>query len=83
MSADQRLATNEVIPDRVKATYDGMFNYIGKGGTSGQSKGQRADDFGLVMALISGDLEGADVACGDNNYNWFSVCGDMSSRNAN
>ena len=83
LSADQRLATNEVIPDRVKATYDGMFNYIGKGGTSGQSKGQRADDFGLVMALISGDLEGADVACGDNNYNWFSVCGDLSSRNAN
>lgn len=83
LSADQRLATNEVIPDRVKATYDGMFNYIGKGGTSGQGKGQRPDDFGLVMALICGDLEGADVACGDNNYNWFSVCGDLSSRNAN
>ena len=83
LSADQRLATNEVIPDRVKATYDGMFNYIGKGGTSGLSKGQRADDFGLVMALMGGDLEGADAACGDNNYNWFSVCGDLSSRNAN
>ena len=83
LSADQRLATNEVIPDRVKATYDGMFNYIGKGGTSGQGKGQRPDDFGLVMALISGDLEGADAACGDNNYNWFSVCDVLSSRNAN
>ena len=83
LSADQRLATNEVIPDRVKATYDGMFNYIGKGGTSGQGKGQRPDDFGLVMALICGDLEGADATCGDNNYNWFSVCDDLSSRNAN
>ena len=83
LSADQRLVTNEVIPDRVKAPYDGMFNYIGKGGTSGLSKGQRPDDFGLVMALISGDLEGADAACGDNNYNWFSVCDVLSSRNAN
>lgn len=83
LSADQRLATNEVIPERVKATYDGMFNYIGKGGTSGLSKGQRADDFGLVMALVAGDLEGADAAAGDNNYNWFSVCSELSSRNAN
>lgn len=83
LSADQRLATNEVIPERVKATYDGMFNYIGKGGTSGLGKGQRPDDFGLVMALLAGDLEGADAAAGDNNYNWFSVCGDLSSRNAN
>lgn len=83
LSADQRLATNEVIPERVKATYDGMFNYIGKGGTSGLGKGQRPDDFGLVMALLAGDLEGADAAAGDNNYNWFSVCSDLSSRNAN
>lgn len=83
LSADQRLATNEVIPERVKATYDGMFNYIGKGGTSGLGKGQRPDDFGLVMALLAGDLEGADAAAGDNNYNWFSACSDLSSRNAN
>lgn len=83
LSADQRLATNEVIPERVKVTYDGMFNYIGKGGTSGLGKGQRPDDFGLVMALLAGDLEGADAAAGDNNYNWFSVCSDLSSRNAN
>lgn len=83
LSADQRLATNEVIPSRVKATYDGMFNYIGKGGTSGLSSGQRSDDFGLVMALLAGDLEGADASCADNNYNWFSVCCELTSRNAN
>ncbi len=83
LSADQRLTTNEVIPERVKATYDGMFNYIGKGGTSGLSKGQRSDDFGLVMALMAGDIEGADASCADNNYNWFSVCDELSSRNAN
>lgn len=35
------------------------------------------------MALLSGDLEGADAAAGDNNYNWFSVCSELSSRNAN
>ena len=83
LSADQRIATNEVIPERVKATFDGMFNYIGKGGTSGLSSGTRADDFGLVMALLASDLEGADAACGDNNYNWFSVCSEMTSRNSN
>ncbi|MGN1253431.1 MAG: RagB/SusD family nutrient uptake outer membrane protein, partial [Prevotella sp.] len=82
LSQDERLATNEAIPTRVKATFDGMFNYLGKGGTSGLNKGQRADDFGMVMALLSGDLEGADAACGDNNYNWFSVADELSSRNA-
>lgn len=82
LSQDERLATNEAIPTRVKATFDGMFNYLGKGGTSGLSSGTRADDFGMVMALLSGDLEGADAACGDNNYNWFSVADELTSRNA-
>lgn len=82
ISEDQLLATNEAVPSRVNATFDGMFNYLGKGGVSGLSSGQRADDFGAISAAISADAEGADLSCADNNYNWFSVADELTSRNA-
>lgn len=78
----EAIATNEAIPTRVKATFDGMFNYLGKGGVSGLTNGTRADDFGAISALISADIEGADASCANNNYNWFSVCDLLTSRNA-
>lgn len=82
LSQEEFLATNEAIPSRVDATYAGMFNYLGKGGVSGLSSGTRADDIGFVSAAISQDAEGADLACADNNYNWFSVADELTSRNA-
>ncbi|MGM9747497.1 MAG: RagB/SusD family nutrient uptake outer membrane protein, partial [Candidatus Cryptobacteroides sp.] len=42
----------------------------------------RPDNFSFVMMDFSNDLEGPDIATADNNYNWFSVCMEYTSRNA-
>lgn len=83
-----RLSQNEVngsveaIPDRIDASFAGMFNLLGKPGAYSTSQG-RADDFGFISANISLDAEGADLAFADNNYNWFSVADELSTRTAN
>ena len=41
------------------------------------------DDWEFLMILYCNDLEGADAVLPDSGYNWFSVCGELSSRNAN
>ena len=41
------------------------------------------DDWEFLMILFCNDLEGADMVMPDSGYNWFSVCGEYSSRNAN
>lgn len=75
----------EEMPERVKAVYNGLFTMMvkptGLYGTHYSSR--RADDFGFGMMALSQDLEGADMSMQDNNYNWFSVCGKMTSRTAN
>ncbi len=81
---------NEVlkaVPSRIDASFSGMIGYLGKGGSSGLSysgtPGARPDDFGAPAWALSLDLEGADMAMGDNNYNWFIVGDELLSRNAN
>ena len=82
LTKEQSQETNLAVPERVQATFTGMFTMMGKPKTAYPSS-SRADDFGFVMAAISLDIEGADMFMQDNNYNWFSVCGEYSSRNAN
>ena len=82
LTKEQSQETNTAIPERVQATFTGMFTMMGKPLTAFPAR-TRADDFGFVMAAISLDVEGADMFMQDNNYNWFSVCGEYSSRNAN
>ena len=41
------------------------------------------DDWEFLMMLFCNDLEGADMVMPDSGYNWFSVCGEYSSRNSN
>ena len=41
------------------------------------------DDWEFLMMLFCNDLEGADMVMPDSGYNWFSVCGEYSSRSAN
>lgn len=74
--------TNQAVPSRLKATFDGMFNFMAKPYT-GYPTSTRADDFGFVMAAISLDLEGADMSSDNNGYNWFSTCCEYSNRNPN
>lgn len=82
LTKEQSQETNTAIPERVQATFTGMFTMMGKPRTA-YPNSSRADDFGFVMAAISLDIEGADMFMQNNNYNWFSVCGEYSSRNAN
>ena len=82
LTKEQSQETNTAIPERVQATFTGMFTMMGKPRTA-YPNSSRADDFGFVMAAISLDIEGADMFMQDNNYNWFSVCGEYSSRTAN
>ncbi len=82
LSTTQIQESNAADPAKGEATFEGMFTYLGQPcGTYGTSVG-RADDFGVIMASISLDLEGADMAMGDNGYNWFSPACELTSRNA-
>ncbi len=81
MTADQLQETTQANPERINATFTGMFSMMMKPyAVNGSS--QRADDFGYGSMALSQDAEGADLVMMDNNYNWFSTCGEMSSRDA-
>ena len=84
MTGDQSQETNIAIPTRTKATFAGMFTLIGDPCHNYKTHFSRVrpDDFGFVMSAISLDLEGADMAMQDNNYNWFSPADELTSRNA-
>ena len=83
ITADQLTETYTAIPSRVDATFAGMFNMMGEPyGVFGTGRG-RADDFGFVMAALSQDAEGADYIYPNSGYNWFSVCGEYTSRTPN
>lgn len=74
--------TNVADPSKALASFNGLFTYLGApnnplGGST------RPDCYSFIMITFCDDLEGADIWIPDNNYNWFSVCGELSSRNAN
>lgn len=72
--------TNTLIPSRADASFNGMFTKMGAPGSV--TGGSRPDDFGFVMMAFSNDIEGADVVLANSGYNWFSSCGNLTSRNA-
>ena len=83
ITQEQLTATYGAIDSRVDATFSGMFNMMGEPyGVFGTGRG-RADDFGFVMAALSQDAEGADYIYPNSGYNWFSVCGEYTSRTPN
>lgn len=71
---------NSVIPSRADASFNGMFTKIGSPDSAIGSG--RPDDFGFIMMAFSNDIEAADVVLANSGYNWFSVCGALTSRNA-
>lgn len=79
---DQVIETNLALPERVQATFAGLFNIMAKP-YGAYPTSTRADDFGFVMAALSLDLEGADVTSNDNDYNWFRTANEWSNRNPN
>ena len=79
MLSSQLQETNTAIPSRASAAFSGLFNPIGNPNYFGYGT---PDDWGILMMLFCGDLESADMHMPDSGYNWFSVCGEYSSRTA-
>ncbi len=79
MLASQVKETNVIAPTRATASFTGLFTQIGKPYSMGYNK---PDDWGFLMMGFCNDLESADAIIADSGYNWFSVCGEYSSRNA-
>lgn len=79
--ATQVQETNILAPSRAEATFSGMFTKLGEPLSIFGSSG-RPDDFGFIMMAFSNDLEAADIVTPNSGYNWFSTCGELSSRNA-
>lgn len=82
MLETQLKATTSIIPGRADATFSGMYTKLGDPLSFGRFRSERPDDFGFVMMAFSNDLEAADIVGQNNNYNWFSACSDLTTRNA-
>ena len=78
--AQQNQETNAAVPTRASASFNGLFNALGLPYYCGYNK---PDDWGVLMMLFCNDLESADAFIPDSGYNWFSVCGEYSSRSSN
>ena len=79
MLASQVQETNAIAPSRAAASFNGMFTNIGKP----TKMYSNPDDWEFLMIMFCNDMEGADALIADSGYNWFSVCGEYSSRNNN
>ena len=77
--SEQNQQVNLADPSKATAAFSGLFTHIGQPDKLGYST---PDDFGVLMMLFCNDLEGADALIADSGYNWFSVCGEYSSRSA-
>ena len=80
--SEQLQETYVVAPERAEAEFAGMFTRLGKPLTVFGTTSDRPDDFGFIAMAYSNDIEGADMVVVNNDYNWFSTCGEYSSRNA-
>ena len=83
LTYDQVQKSKELVPARSEASFSAMFTMMGLPNGVFNRTSPRADDFGFIMSAISSDAEGPDYIYDDSGYNWFSVCGEYSSRNAN
>lgn len=80
VSTEQVEKIGDLIPSRTEADFTGMFTMMGQPYYTFGVGSSRADDFGFIMAAISQDAEGPDMQYPNSGYNWFSVCGDLTSR---
>lgn len=75
--ASQVQEINTQVPERVEATFSGLFTKLGEPNSVFSS---RPDDFGFISIAFSNDVEAADIVLPNSGYNWFSTCGELSSR---
>lgn len=82
MLATQVQETTNALPERAEASFNSLFTDLGRPCFVFGTGSSRPDDFSYISKLLSNDFEGADVVLPDDGYNWFSTCGEYSSRNA-
>lgn len=80
--SEQVKEINTILPERAEASFSGMYVKLGQPLSLDLWMSERPDDFGFIMMAFSNDAEGADLVLPDTGYNWFSVCGNYTSRNA-
>ncbi|MDR0506987.1 MAG: RagB/SusD family nutrient uptake outer membrane protein [Dysgonamonadaceae bacterium] len=80
VTTDQDKAIGEAIPSRVSAKLSGMYNIIAQQYCVYGSATGRHDDFGYPAITLSQDLNGPDMTCVDDGYNWFTVSSDYTDR---
>ena len=80
ITAEQKQTVGDAVPERLAAEISGMYNVIGKQYCIFGSAQGRHDDFGYPAVSLSQDLNGPDMTCVDDGYNWFAVSSDYSDR---
>ena len=78
MLKEQVQKTYADYPERAEAPFAGMFTDIGLPAKLYETP----DDWEFLMIMFCNDLESGDALIADSGYNWFSVCGEYSSRSA-
>ncbi len=76
---EQIESSTDLIPSRVEAKIAGMYSYMGTVCAAFPAD-TRDDDGGYPMICLSQDLNGPDMVCANNGYNWFSVSSQYSDR---
>ena len=72
-----RMAPLEIVPS-TGILLDEMYTSIGEP----IKMYSNPDDWEFLMMMFCNDLEGADALIADSGYNWFSACGEYTTRNA-
>lgn len=78
--ASQVQESTLAISERALASFNALYTQIGQPCSVFGTSSDRPDDWGVLQAHFSNDLEGGDAFINDSNYNWFSVCGKYTSR---
>lgn len=83
LTAEQYNDLKDQYPIRKEAVFNSMYTMMGEPDFTFKrgSESYRADDFGFITMALSNDVEGPDAWFPNSGYNWFSVCGELSSRN--
>lgn len=71
---------SDIDPEQALEAYNAMYVQLGTPNSCGYNK---PDDYGLISVSFSNDIEAADLFLPNSGYNWYSVCGELTSRSGN
>jgi len=80
ITAEQNQTIGDAMPERVAAQVSGMYTTISKQYCIFGAVQGRHDDFGYPALCLSQDLNGPDMTCVDDGYNWFTPSSDYTDR---